>query len=455
MRFERLPRPIRASAVAAYGYRNRLLRYGREFHLFREFLLSTDNVSLELREAYQLRELQYLLKHSAANAPAWRDLPATNPFLEAGADLSRCLSGLPVVEKSDMRRTPERFVNRSIRSAMTSSTSGSTGSPMTFGHDRKSLQRRAALIYDHRRIAHLPARARGVRLSGRIICEPGVDTGRPWLFNPAEQQVFVSTYHLNSKHATAITGMLLKFRPDYVDGYPSAVLELLRLLASCGARVDSIKSIITTAETLNPETRDEIEIRSGAKVLDYYAASEGVPPIQQCLFGTYHVRWQAGLFEVLGADGIALDGDGELVCTSFIQNRNPLIRYRTGDLVSGYRQEGGKCACGIRSPTVRSLLGRVEDHVITPDGRKIGMFTYRTLKTIVGIEMAQVIQYDYDRFDVSVVLTPDAQVNTVEEFIRSSFERALGYQVYVQLQIVDQIPKGPNGKIRSVICRIP
>jgi len=278
---------------------------------------------------------------------------------------------------------------------------------------------------------------------------------RPWLYNPAENQLFLSSYHIDAAHASVISERLKRMAPIVLDGYPSGILEVLRLLKSNGRQLDSLKAIVTTAETMHPDLREELTELSGAPVMDYYAASEGVPLIQQCPFGTYHVRWQSGIFEVDDGERIGFSGDGELICTSFVQDRTPLIRYRTGDFVQGLLHDSdASCECGLKTPTVERVQGRVEDMIVTSDGRTLGMFTYRTLKYIDGLRETQVIQRDYADFEVKCTIENGVNPIQVREAIKASFERALGYSITLTFNQVDQIPRGPNGKLRLVISKV-
>ena len=454
MRFESLPRFLRGLLVAGAGLRNSLVRYGAEYRGFSELLASSDGWSKARQEAFQRQELLQLLRAVQPGTPALQSIAGILPHLSTFDDPYEILRVLPFQEKDAMRKRPTDFINVNTKAVMVSSTSGSTGSPMKFGHDRYGLQKRIAFMKDHYRMVGVRRRAKSIRLSGRIISDPDKFAPRPWLYNPAENQVFLSTYHLNDDHAPALRALVRSFVPDIIDGYPSAILDLLKIINRSDEKPSGLKGIITTAETLDTQRRAEIEKLSGSTVCDYYAASEGVHPIQQCIFGTYHVRWQGGIFEVLSSNGTAPTGDGELVCTSFLQRRTPLIRYRTGDLVEGFSVEGNNCMCGMRGPTVTAIVGRVEDTVATPDGRRIGMFPYRTLKMIEGIETSQVIQHSFTSFEVLAVVQNGVDPESLSFKIKSSFERVLGYAITLSLKPVPGIEKGSNGKVRALISMI-
>lgn len=452
--FESLPWLIRQAAVLTIGWRNKRRRFGIEYRQWQALLQQTENYSAEQRNSWQQVRLGDLVRSARTGAPYYfRILPIADK-IDAANSLREALDQIPVLDKSQLRANPMDFRNSSVTESLVTSTSGSTGSPMQVGHDSLSIQRRFAFLMDHLRMVGVDSEAPSVRLSGRILCKVGIYQRKPWLFNAFENQLFLSSYHLDDKHGFVIAEKLRRFRPQLLDGYPSGILEVLRLLQKNGQKLDSLKAIITTAETLHPETREELALLSGVPIMDYYAASEGVPVIQQCPFGTYHVRWQSGIFEVDNGSEIGFEGDGELICTSFIQDRTPLIRYRTGDLVKGLRLQSSPCKCGLLTPIVESVQGRVEDLVYTPDGRALGMFTYRTLKLIEGLGETQVIQKDYWNFEVNSAVHDASNSQKLAEQIKMSFERVLGYPITLQFNCVDQLPRGPNGKVRLVISKV-
>lgn len=454
LRFESFPWVVRQAAVAALGWRNQRLRFGEEYVSWTNHLAATASSDADARRAWQRDRLVHLLEYARVGTSHYARVLPSREILCGLSGLDELLPAIPLLEKSDIRANPTDFTNAEVSESSASSTSGSTGVPMRFGHDSGSIQRRFAFLHDHLRLARVAPAAPSVRLSGRILCKAGRDQRRPWLTNPWENQLFLSSYHLDDAHAYRISRKLCEFKPVLLDGYPSGIRETLRLIDRQGCRLDSLAAIITTAETLHAELREELEILSGVPVMDYYAASEGVPFIQQCPYGTYHVRWQSGIFEVRNEHGVSLVGSGELVCTSFVQDRTPLIRYCTGDLVAGLTEEHVPCRCGLNTQTVGRVLGRIEDMVYTPDGRALGMFTYRTLKHIDGLGETQVIQHDYADFEVNSTCHPSVDDAAIAMKVKESFERVLGYPIALRFRRLEQIPRGANGKVRLVVSKV-
>ena len=447
IKFEKLPYLFRSALAAGLGIRLSAGRYGVEFSRFYAFLNDSKNYSPEEQANWQRLELIRLVKSAASGTQFYQNLQ-----LEENGDLKSILQQLPILEKETLRNSVPQFFNENVKKWLVSSTSGTSGSPMKVEHCKSSMQRRFALLKQHLEISGVGRNSPSVRLSGRILCDPSKNSKKPWLLIPTENQLLLSTYHLNSAHAKVIAKKLISFKPEVMDGYSSGILEALRLLASVGVKLESLKVIITTAETMSPAVREELEELSGAKILDYYSASEGVPIIQQCRFGCYHVRWESGVFEVLKNNKINAEGSGELLITSFIQDRTPLIRYRTGDYVDGLDTHNqASCKCGLKTPTIKGIEGRIEDMVFVKGGGRLGMFTYRTIKEVSGLEEAQVIQKDYDRFKVIAVLKGGVDIDSVRLAIKDKFERALGYSISLDFESTDKIKKGANGKSRLLI----
>lgn len=455
--FELFPRVVRQAAFFAIGWRNRNRRFAGEFRQWERLLQESLNWNSDQQNQWQHERLIALIDSARSGTRYYAERLSDPVAPGAGQTLRQLLDTIPILEKQTLRMRPEGFRNKRIAEAGVTTTSGSTGSPMSVGHDKLSIQRRFAFLMEHLRLAGVENSLPSVRLSGRIICSVGERHRKPWLYNFAENQLFLSTYHLDEVHGPAIAEKLHRFQPVLLDGYPSGILETLRLLRRHHCKLDSLKAIITTSETLYPDMRQELsDLSGGAPVMDYYAASEGVPFIQQCPHGTYHVRWQSGIFEVDNDSTISFEGDGELICTSFVQDRTPLIRYKTGDTVQGLNSKNlYRCDCGLVTPTVERVLGRIEDMIYTPDGRALGMFTYRTLKSIDGLGDTQVIQHGYSTFEVNSILV-DNHLNTelLADDIKKNFERALGYPITLQFNQVTQLPRGARGKVRLVISNV-
>ena len=97
-----------------------------------------------------------------------------------------------------------------------------------------------------------------------------------------------------------------------------------------------------------PATRQRIEQRWGARVIDHHGLTEVGPVSFECWEapGFLHLNEEQYICEVLDpATGRDIpDGEaGELVITNLGRTASPVIRYRTGDIVV---RRSGPCVCG-------------------------------------------------------------------------------------------------------------
>jgi hypothetical protein len=90
--------------------------------------------------------------------------------------------------------------------------------------------------------------------------------------------------------------------------------------------------------------------------------------------------------------------------------------------------------------------------VVTADGRRLGMFTYRTIKFVSGVAESQIVQHAPDRFTVRYVAAGDeSDPLRLKREVTDVFASVLGYVPEVDLERVQTIERGSNGKLRTVI----
>ena len=115
-----------------------------------------------------------------------------------------------------------------------------------------------------------------------------------------------------------------------------------------------------------PATRQRIEEQWGARVIDHHGATEVGPISFECLAapGFLHVNEGEYICEVLdlASDRAVADGErGELVVTNLGRTANPVIRYRTGDIVV---RQSSVCACGRSWVRLEGgILARADDMI--------------------------------------------------------------------------------------------
>ena len=184
-------------------------------------------------------------------------------------------------------------------------------------------------------------------------------------------------------------------------------------------------------------------------MFDWYGLFERVIFIGTCEFGSYHIFPDYGVTEfrpVYETDGKTYY---ELVGTGFINSVMPLIRYSTGDVVT---LKEGPCECGRAFPRIGSIVGRLDDMVITPEGRVVGRLDH-IFKDLEHIRLAQIIQEHVDEITILVVPEPGYSPFDEKKVIGSAIER-LGKKMNIKIRLVSDIPRLPNAKFKAVVSKI-
>jgi phenylacetate-CoA ligase len=124
----------------------------------------------------------------------------------------------------------------------------------------------------------------------------------------------------------------------------------------------------------------------------------------------------------------------------------PFIRYATGDLAT--RGED-RCPCGRAFPALAAIVGRLDDVVVTPDGREIGRLD-PVFKGSSGLMEARIVQDRADHLRIEAVVT-DGWSAAEEARLRSELAHRVGAGMTVDVVTVRRIERGPGGKLRGVV----
>jgi phenylacetate-CoA ligase len=212
------------------------------------------------------------------------------------------------------------------------------------------------------------------------------------------------------------------------------------------------QALVLSSEKLTAEMKSVLKSAFRARAYEEYGAVENCMLATECEKGSLHVSPDFGVIEIVDDEGRAVRPGtiGRVLCTSLLNNVQPLIRYEIGDLAMWSRDS---CACGRdQLPVLKEVVGRLEDVVIGRDGRQMVRFhgIYLGLPNILE---GQVIQKSLDQFCVRVVVRPEFG-HREEEVIRRRFDERLG-AVDVQIERVANLLRTDRGKFRAVICNLP
>ena len=446
--YARLPVWIQHGAVSAYGLYWRWLRFGPGYGRYVKKYTERERFSTQDWQAWQQKQLHDLLPVAATKVSYYQQVWSKKEKVAAFAGR---LKDLPLLEKDPIRAEPEAFLRQDVRPwpRLVFHTSGSTGTPIasiwTVQELRSSLALREVRSARWAGVSFKMPRA---TFSGRLVERDPESKGPFYRFNLAERQAYFSAFHLRPDTAMFYVDALCKHHIQWLTGYAVSYYLLAKFILEKGLRPPSLKAVITTSEKVTPEMRRVMESAYGCRVYEEYSTVENAVFASECECGQLHVSPDVAVVEILRPDGTPCEpGEvGEVVVTCLARQYQPFIRYRLGDLaVWG----SDPCPCGRSMPVLKEVVGRIEDVVIGPDGRRMVRF-HGIFANQPHVREGQIIQEALDHIRVKVVPTDGFGPTDVQNIIHRVQQR-LGPQVEVTVDPVDQIPRTVAGKFQAVV----
>jgi phenylacetate-CoA ligase len=443
------PPAIQNAMVSGYGlilYWRRLA--SRKHRRAMERIAALEASTPKEVERVQRRLLKQTLVHAGHTVPHYRSLFSDRGVDPEEIDTIERLRDLPILEKHEVRENPERFLSENPRGHHTINTSGTTGSPLRVRCTRDALVQNYSHFYRLRQRLGVGPHERCATFAGRVIVEPARTEPPFWRHNLVTNTILYSTYHLSPDTLPAYLERLDRQQPVLIDSYPSALGVVASALRERSDLTIRPRAILTSSETLLPHQRAAAEEAFECNVTDQYGSAEMSAFIAQCERGAYHVWASFGIVEVLVDGRPARPREtGEIVTTGFINEAMPLIRYRTGDMAV----MGEGCGCGLPFMVLDRIEGRMDDILVTPDGRRVGRLdpVFKGLPDDAFREV-QIAQVSPDRVVVRYVPGTRYDPSSVTS-VKRELAKRLGPEVRVEEERMTSLPRGASGKIRAVV----
>ena len=441
--------------ISVYGLYAYKRRYGGRHSEYLQSLRESQWYPKNRIEELQFMNLSEVIRNAFETVPFYQEIYRKHGVAPSSLRNFDDLRKLPIITKDDLRANPKLFVSDVQGSGrlIEIHTSGTTGSPLTIYLRSEALEKNYAFFTRSLEWAGVEPRQRSATFAGRVIMQAKQVEPPFWRKNWIMRNTLFSSYHISERNIPAYVDELKKIQPIFIDSYPSAIFSIGKFFLDRSIDVGiAPKAIITSSETLFDNQREVIEKAFHSRVFDQYGSAEMVGFINQCEKGSYHVNPEYGIVEIIKNNGEpAKDGEpGELVCTGFVNSAMPLIRYKTGDSAIACEHI---CSCGRAYPVVKSILGRTDDFIVTRDGRFIGRLDPIFKGLSSGIKEAQIIQEDYDRIVVKIVVNKDF-CSYDESLLAEELKRRIGPTISVSIIQVGEIPRSNAGKFRSVVSHV-
>lgn len=441
----KLVRRLWWTAYAAWHLR------GQERHPFRP---------VEAIRRDQARRVRRIVAYAYRHVPYYREtldrLGLTPADFRTAEDLAR----LPVLERVDVQRDPERFLSRAVRPERCRRlrSSGSSGAPIAVCQDPACVFASMAL---GRRLEAVVAALTGLR-SGRrdaALVAPVSSTADVLRFR--QENTLVRPGWRRSRQLFSCLApleetvrLLNEFRPDTLASYGSSLEALFAHVQASGCAFHRPKAVLYGGDMLSDSARRLIEGSFGVPVLSVYQAIESGPIGFECeRHRGLHVNLDFTALRVAdAADHAPPPGEpGEAIVSNLANRATVLLNYRLGDVAAWLPDP---CPCGRSLPLLSLQLGRCDDFLVLPSGRRAHPHVVNNiLRFEKDLWQYQVVQEAPSRFTLTVVPSEACDREALRERVVAGFRQEFGPEATVAVTFAATIPRGPSGKVRAVVSR--
>lgn len=420
---------------------------GRQYVRHRRFLEESQWWSADRLREFQWTELRKLLTLAFTSVPFYK-----RRYAEAGAALEDIRSWddfakLPVLVRADVERHREELSAENLASPrLPHATGGSSGRPVRFYKTIESYDWRTAATQ---------------RVYSWTGCRPGERTLYLWGAPVGKQHPLAvwKTRLYNAVHRTLIVPTFLQddqiwrqawekaqsFQPRFMVGYVSSLVGFARYIER--ARLGpppGLRSVISAAEPLTDSSRAYLRQVLQVPVFNTYGSREFMSIGGEC-------ERHEGVH--LNVENLVVEAEqnpaspGNLLVTDLHNHATVFIRYAIGD--TGRLAER-PCSCGRGLPMLAAVDGPSLGVLRLTGGQSVSPILFRhVLKEIQEIIEYQVRQKAPDHVVVAAVLSAPLSERS-QALFRSEMGKIFG-PLRVDLEPVEEIERGPSGKVRPVI----
>lgn len=419
-------------------------------------LRKTQFADSESLSEFQLSQLKRLVWHAYVNVPYYR-----NAFKKTGLEPQEIrgledLNKLPLLSKDDVAAHvhyglfEEKPNWKTLHKIVTS---GSTGRPSTSYAEQAQLEIRQGSTLRSAEWTGWRIGDRQMRLWHQTLGMTSIQAFKEKFDAFLLKRKFIPAFELTEEALSQLVQQIEDFKPVLMDGYAES-LNFLASYTNAGHQIShKPKALMSSAQMLTTQTRNETESAMGCKVYDKYGAREFSGIAYECASGKKHVVADSYLVEILKNNKDAeVDEIGEVVITDLNNFAVPMIRYRIGDLA--LQIPTTKCQCGRSFKHIGPIQGRTQALVHCSNGRWIpGTFFAHFFKEYENqVLFFQVIQEISGKFDLLVVKNTGWNPDGWETVI-SDLREYVG-ETEVSVQFVEEIPLLKTGKRTPVVSKV-
>lgn len=401
--------------------------------------------------------LNVLIHTAYYHTPYWKALMDSHKITPADIRTVKDLQQFPLLKKDTLREKRDQMVwKEEGKRVQLVRTSGSTNEALEFytsssreAHINAARMRGHEWVGVHRGEKEMYYWGSPVELSK----QDKIKRFRDLLVNDGLSNGF----ELNKDRVRQYVSHWMAWKPKCLFGYPSTFVLTVSMCRDMGIDIGALKDkglevIITTSELLSDVDRNLISKAFGVPVYDSYGLREGGLMGHECDRGTMHCMDEQIILETVDPETLEpTTCEGELVVTNLVGRVFPIIRYRTGDIVTLSQK---KCACGRQLSSIKISGGRAVEFIVTNTGKWVVGYSFIYIARMVkGIVKFQVVQVKLGEIQIRLAVDTRFPENGKDQ-VRELARQRLNSDDKILVEIVNDIDPAPSGKYRPVISKV-
>jgi phenylacetate-CoA ligase len=331
------------------------------------------------------------------------------------------LEAAPSLSKKQLRSQTLQSKDKNGAASFGRHTAGTTGEPTHVFLNRQELARMLGVRDYCFRHYGLKLGQREARLWGRP--ESG--------FKSRVKNFVVNrrVFHPVGSDAEQEIAVLLKWRPDYIYGYASLLLEAAKVLDRMDISFEPPKCVVCTAESILPAQKEFISRVFRAPLAEEYGSTEFDVIAFECIDGHRHLVNPWLIVEEGEENGLISDAS---------RATQDLIRYELGD---SFTLRNSECSRLGSASFLEQLDGRTIDlffyinkdhkiHIIT-----IARLLDRYFSENDDVLSFQIVQNEYSSLEVVINSVPARGMHHFQSFLETEVGKTTNAEVEVILSI--------------------
>ena len=409
----------------------------------------------ELRmEEYRSGRLRMLVKHAYNNVPYYKQAFDRIKLRPEDIRGTEDLYKIPIVTRDIFQTRNAEFIARgsSLKHVRVGKTGGTTGSPVTVYKDTTDRTMTWASYYRWYEWMGIAMGEKTVTFwgAGSVTENNYPENIRQVFINYLQNAYVFNSFRISREHLPEVISKINRTKPVLLKGYLSSLLFLAGYMDENDIELSvQLKAVSSTTETLLKKDRITLESTFHVPVYDQYGCGEASAIAYECASHRgMHLTQEHVIVEILDENENPADGSGNVVITNLDNFIMPFIRYVNGDMAT---MSSGKCTCGVTSPLIASVDGRICDTITLKDGARVhGVFFTDILfeKKISGEKIRRFQVYQNIPGEIEFRIE---SAHIVDKQTDNLLTEVLGrYFSHVIIKRSEKLENEPNGKFRYI-----